>query len=72
MYLGISPARQADRHIKMCIRDRDRLEQCKNIPNYKKSAQIFFCGLGSACFCYLFGGNWLDFVFLEMHIIEED
>lgn len=29
----------------------------------KKSAQIFFCGLGSACFCYLFGGNWLDFVF---------
>ena len=41
----------------------DRLEQCKNIPNYKKSAQIFFCGLGSACFCYLFGGNWLDFVF---------
>ena len=41
----------------------DRLEQCKNIPNYKKSAQIFFCGLGSACFCYLFGGSWLDFVF---------
>lgn len=40
----------------------DRLEQCKNISNYKKSAQIFFCGLGSACFCYLFGGNWLDFV----------
>ena len=31
----------------------DRLEQCKNIPNYKKSAQIFFCGLGSACFCYI-------------------
>ena len=28
----------------------DRLEQCKNIPNYKKNAQIFFCGLGSACF----------------------
>lgn len=41
----------------------DKLEQCKNIPNYKKSAQIFFCGLGSACFCYLFGGSWLDFVF---------
>ena len=41
----------------------DRLEQCKNIPNYKKNAQIFFCGLGSACFCYLFGGSWLDFVF---------
>ncbi len=40
-----------------------RLEQCNNIANYKKSAQIFFCGLGSACFCYLFGGSWLDFVF---------
>lgn len=41
----------------------DRLDHCKNIPNYKKNAQIFFCGLGSACFCYLFGGSWLDFVF---------
>ena len=34
-----------------------------DVYNYKKSAQIFFCGLGSACFCYLFGGRWLDFVF---------
>ena len=29
----------------------------------QKISQIFFCGLGSACFCYLFGGSWLDFVF---------
>ena len=49
----------------------DRLEQCKNIPNYKKSAQIFFCGLGSACFCYLFGGNWLDFVYLNRIAIAQ-
>lgn len=60
----VKPARQGTSDQKISLIDSwDRLEQCKNIPNYKKSAQIFFCGLGSACFCYLFGGSWLDFVF---------
>lgn len=37
-----------------------RLERCKSIPTNKNSVEIFFCGLGSACFCYLFGGAVLD------------
>ncbi len=37
-----------------------RLEDCKHIPEAKPWVQVFFCGLGSACFCYLFGGNVLD------------
>ncbi len=41
----------------------DELERCKKIPDYQLSVQTFFCGLGSAGFCYLFGGSWLDFIF---------
>ena len=37
-----------------------RLEECKSIPNYSKLTNIFFCGLGSAGFSYLFGGTALD------------
>lgn len=37
-----------------------RLENCKTIPISKKGVSIFFCGLGSACFGYLFGGTLLD------------
>ena len=37
-----------------------RLEECKSIPNYSKLMDIFFCGLGSAGFSYLFGGTALD------------
>ena len=40
-----------------------RLEDCKSIPNYSKLMDIFFCGLGSAGFCYLFGGSALDSLF---------
>ncbi len=40
----------------------DRLEECKSIPKNKKWVEIFFCGLGSACFSYLFGGTALDAV----------
>ncbi len=48
------------------------LDRCKKIPDYKKSAQIFFCGLGSAGFCYLFGGGWLDFIFaFAIGILEQ-
>lgn len=38
----------------------DRLEECKSIPEPPKGVRVFFCGLGSACFSYLFGGSVLD------------
>ena len=38
----------------------ERLPQCKTIPVASNAAQIFFCGLGSGCFSYLFGGTALD------------
>ena len=37
-----------------------RLEECKSIPKNKNWVEIFFCGVGSAGFCYLFGGTALD------------
>lgn len=40
----------------------DRLEYCKTIPYRKQLTQIFFCGLGSGSFGYLFGGRPLDAV----------
>lgn len=40
-----------------------RLEECKKLPEVKGLSQIFFCGLGSAGFCYLFGGQVLDALF---------
>ena len=41
----------------------DRLDECKKIPDYNKYLQYFFCGLGSAGFCFLFGGGILDSIF---------
>lgn len=41
----------------------ERLETCKNIPFPPKWSQYFFCGLGSGCFGYLFGGTPVDAVF---------
>lgn len=38
----------------------ERLEKCKSMPANKNRVRIFFCGLGSACFSYLFGGTVLD------------
>ncbi len=38
----------------------DLLQQCKNIPDYKKYIQVLCCGLGSGCFCYMFGGGIID------------
>ena len=40
-----------------------RLETAKNLPKYANATQIFFCGLGSACYTLLFGGTMLDFCF---------
>ena len=37
-----------------------RLEECKSIPTNKNWVEIFFCGVGRAGFCYLFGGTALD------------
>ena len=37
-----------------------RLEECKTMPTSRNLTRIFFCGLGSACFTYLFGGTVLD------------
>ena len=37
-----------------------RLEKCKNIPASRNIIRTFFCGLGSSCFCYMFGGTGLD------------
>ncbi len=38
----------------------ERLEQIKNMPGKRKRTQILASGLGSAAFCYLFGGNVVD------------
>lgn len=38
----------------------ERVAECKHIPVASKMVQIFFCGLGSGCFAYLFGGTVLD------------
>jgi len=38
----------------------ERLNTCKTIPVASNIYQIFFCGLGSGCFAYLFGGTGLD------------
>lgn len=38
----------------------ERIAQYKDIPTATKAVQIFFCGLGSGCFAYLFGGTALD------------
>ena len=37
-----------------------RLEQCKTLPTYHGLIAVLACGIGSACFCYLFGGTALD------------
>lgn len=37
-----------------------RLAKCKVLPVASKPVQVFFCGLGSGCFSYLFGGTALD------------
>lgn len=39
-----------------------RLDECNNIPEYPRLLQDFCCALGSATFCYMFGGQVLDAV----------
>ena len=39
---------------------RQRLDQIRIMPGKSKIMQILASGIGSACFCYLFGGNLKD------------
>ncbi len=38
----------------------EKLEQIRRMPGKSFHIQIFASGVGSACFCYLFGGSLLD------------
>ncbi len=40
-----------------------RLNECKNQRTYSRRTLVLCCGLGSAAFCYLFGGRLLDSIF---------
>lgn len=41
----------------------ERVEKAKKLPKYANWIQVFFCGLGSGCYAFLFGGGVLEFVF---------
>lgn len=41
----------------------ERIKTAKTLPKYSNKVQIFFCGLGSACYTFIFGGGWMDFGF---------
>ena len=41
----------------------ERIKIAKNLPSYSTKIQNFFCGLGSACYTFIFGGAMLDFGF---------
>ncbi|MBO5303603.1 MAG: threonine/serine exporter family protein [Lachnospiraceae bacterium] len=49
-----------------------RLEACRNIPSASPKTACFFCGVGCACFCYIFGGTLWDagFTFLFGMILK--
>ena len=40
-----------------------RVEKAKHLPSYSHWIMVLCCGLGSACYAFLFGGGWLDFLF---------
>lgn len=41
----------------------DTLEKCNTLPSYPQWLQMLSCGIGSAGFCFLFGGHVIDTVF---------
>lgn len=41
----------------------ERVKEAKTLPNYSTKIQNFFCGLGSACYTFIFGGTLIDFGF---------
>lgn len=38
----------------------ERLDECKNLPSPKTWFLNLICGIGCACYCYIFGGSLLD------------
>lgn len=40
-----------------------RVKEAKTLPSYSFKIQNFFCGLGSACYTFIFGGAMIDFGF---------
>lgn len=38
----------------------ERLQRCKKLPSFPIALQIICCGIGCACFSYLFGGRLFD------------
>ena len=41
----------------------ERVKEAKALPSYSNRIQYFFCGLGSACYTFIFGGSMMDFGF---------
>ena len=41
----------------------ERVKEAKTLPSYSNKNQYFFCGLGSACYTFMFGGGLMDFGF---------
>lgn len=41
----------------------ERVKTAKNLPGYSHTIQNLFCGLGSACYTFIFGGSLIDFGF---------
>ena len=39
---------------------RERLDEIEKLPPKPRLHQILASGIGSACFCFLFGGDWMD------------
>lgn len=55
----------------------ERLNACKSMPSPKPWVLCLFCGIGCACFCYIFGGSFFDSVcalilgiLLELFLLE--
>lgn len=40
-----------------------RLNECKKLPGVPRWILLLSCGIGSGCFCYLFGGQPIDSIF---------
>lgn len=50
----------------------EKLNNCKEAKGYSKLTHVICCGLGSACFCYLFGGQIIDSIFaLLIGLLEQ-
>ena len=41
----------------------ERVKEAKSLPSYSNKIQYLSCGLGSACYTFIFGGSMMDFGF---------